>query len=78
MESKIMMMWLIFTLFSILFGISHEPDGISMTKNRNAALNGTILLYNENYIYYYNPMNKYQNNKNVRDVQQYLNRGKCK
>ncbi len=39
-----------------------------------------ILLYNEDYIYYYKSMNKYLNNKNVRerDVQQYLNRGKCK
>ena len=39
-----------------------------------------ILLYNEDYIYYYKSMSKYLNNKlvNVRGVQQYLNMGKYK
>jgi len=60
--------------------IPHESNGISTTEKRKLALNRKILLYNEDNIYYYKSMNKYLNNKleNVRDVQQCLNRGKCK
>lgn len=101
MESKIMVIWPLLLLFSILFSMSpeiktnnkeqnnkttsiepitHKSNGMSTTEKRNIALNRIILLYNEDYIYYYKSMNKYLNNKleNVRDVQQYLNRGKCK
>jgi len=49
------------------------------TSYGSATLNRKILLYNEDYIYYYKSMNnKINNRNNVRNVQQYLNRGKSK
>ena len=61
MESKIMMIWPMLLLFLVLSSISSKSNEISMTKNRNTALNRIIFLYNEYYIYYCKSMNKYLN-----------------